>query len=86
MQRLKFRGSEDGTEVGGEGSFAFPGSIRDVLSRPDPRKMSADELACSMEETLQRMEASLDLLRRESGAFPMSNWGRGDGDGPPRAA
>ncbi|MGD9693128.1 MAG: hypothetical protein AB7G17_10095 [Phycisphaerales bacterium] len=85
MQRLKFRGVEQ-DEGYPEGVYAFPGSIRDILSRPDPRKMSPDELASSMEETLQRMEASLDLLRQESGAYPMSEYGRGDDDGPPRAA
>lgn len=84
MQRLRFRGVEQGSDPTTNHVLSFPGGVRDVLSRPDPTHMTPDELATSMEATLQRMEASLDLLRRDSGAFHMPGFGRDDD--PPRAA
>lgn len=84
MAQLRFRGVDQNGERGASPVLAFPGAVRDVLTRPDPRLMSQDQLADSMEATLQRMEASLDLLRRESGAIPMP--GFSDNDDPPRAA
>ncbi len=85
MHGLRFRGVDVDGDRSGTGALAFPGSVRDVLTRPDPKRMNAEELATSMEATLQRMEASLDLLRQESDSLLMPGLGRDDG-GPPRAA
>ena len=43
----------------------FPGGVRDVVGRPDPNLMTREELAASMEGTLDRMQEKLDLIRRE---------------------
>ncbi|MBL0922356.1 MAG: hypothetical protein IBJ10_09545 [Phycisphaerales bacterium] len=63
MTKLKFTGRSDDTEA--RDSFPFPGSIRDLLSRADPRAISPMDLAASMGQTLDRMQLKLSELRRE---------------------
>lgn len=77
------------TSVGGAavdertGAFKFPGAVRDVVGKPDPRMLSATDVARMAQRSLDEMQAQLDSLKRESGLFaPLT---RPDGQGP-RAA
>lgn len=77
------------TSVGGAavdertGAFKFPGSVRDVVGKPDSRLLSAGDVARMAQRSLDEMQAQLESLRRESGLFaPLT---RPDGQGP-RAA
>lgn len=63
MTKLKYTAQSDDTDT--RDSFPFPGSIRDLLSRTDPRAISPMELAESMGHTLDRMQLKLSELRRE---------------------
>lgn len=67
----------------GTGAFKFPGAVRDVVGGPDPRRLSAADVARLAQRSLDDMQAQLDALRRESGLFAPRT--RPDGQGP-RAA
>lgn len=90
MTRLKYIDSKasrsedpDGTDAN---ALRFPGSVRDVLSRPDPRVMSHDDLVSSIEATLDRMQDALGALARESeGSMRFEDF-RPSGPGPNSAA
>jgi len=54
-------------------TLRFPGGVRDVVGRPDPRRMSREELADSMELTLDRMQNKLERIRAElDGAYHLT--------------
>ncbi|MGP1310015.1 MAG: hypothetical protein ACTS27_07460 [Phycisphaerales bacterium] len=46
-------------------TLRFPGAVRDVLSRPDPRVMPQDELVRSIDRTLDRMQDALNALAED---------------------
>lgn len=68
-------------------SLRFPGSVRDVLSRPDPRVMSADDLVKSIDQTLDRMQDALGALSEElAGSYKLDDFRGVGGRGPNSAA
>lgn len=64
-------------------TFKFPGSVRDVVGRRDPRMLTSDEVARMAMRSLESAQSQLDALRHASGAFPGARAPGGDG---PRAA
>ncbi len=68
-------------------SLRFPGSVRDVLSRPDPRVMSSDDLVRSIDQTLDRMQDALSALSEDiAGSFKLDDFRARGGAGPNSAA
>jgi hypothetical protein len=71
----------------GTPSLRFPGSVRDVLSRPDPRVMSSDDLVRSIDQTLDRMQDALSALSEDiAGSFKLEDFRSRGGAGPNSAA
>lgn len=67
-------------------TLRFPGGVREVLTRPDPRAMSRHELAESIDKTLDRMQSALDALTGEiDSSYKLSEF-RHDGGGDPNSA
>ncbi len=84
MTKLKYTAPTNDTDP--RDSFPFPGSIRDLLSRADPRAVSPMELAESMGQTLDRMQLKLGELRRElDGEYRISGGGASDSGRLPAA-
>lgn len=78
MPRLKYRPQDDVEAV--RDTLKFPGSVRDILSRTDTRRIPPDRIADAVGRTLDRMQEKVDALRREVDAayrFPT-----GDDDRP----
>ncbi len=72
---------------GSSPSLRFPGSVRDVLSRPDPRVMSSDDLVRSIDQTLDRMQDALSALSEDiAGSYKMDDFRARGGSGPNSAA
>jgi hypothetical protein len=94
MTRLKYieatpsRSGEPDTDAGMR-TFRFPGSVRDVLSRPDPNLMSHQDLVQSIDQTLDRMQDALNALADDlHDSYRMSDFraNSGPGNGPKSAA
>lgn len=61
-------------------ALRFPGGVREVLTRPDPRAMNNHELAQSIDKTLDRMQSALDALAGDiDSSYKLSEF-RGDDD------
>lgn len=68
-------------------TIKFPGAVRDVVGRPAPGVMSVADLAAAMERTLDRMQDSLQRLKREVDAPMRLPFGAAGDEGPdPRPA
>lgn len=68
-------------------TLRFPGGVREVLTRPDPREMSRHELAQSIDKTLDRMQSALDALSGEiESSYKLNEFRRDEGDDPNTAA
>jgi hypothetical protein len=80
--------SDNTAPESGAPSLRFPGSVRDVLSRPDPRVMSSDDLVRSIDQTLDRMQDALSALSGDvAGSFKLEDFrARGGAGGPNSAA
>lgn len=61
-------------------ALRFPGGVREVLTRPDPRVMNHHELAQSIDKTLDRMQSALDALAGDVDASYKLSEFRGDND------
>ncbi len=64
-------------------TFKFPGSVRDVVGRRDPRLLTSDELAQMAQRSLESAQSQLDALRDEALALRAAHPTQSDG---PRAA
>lgn len=61
-------------------TLRFPGSVRDVLGRPDPRVMPQDELVRSIDRTLDRMQDALEALTEDlDESLRLDDYRSGDG-------
>ncbi len=95
MTRLKYieavpsRSGEPDTDAGMR-TLRFPGSVRDVLSRPDPNLMSEQDLVQSIDQTLDRMQDALNALAEDlHDSYRMSDFrprSGPSGSGPKSAA
>lgn len=65
------------------GALKFPGAVRDVVGRPDPRRVAPADAARMAQRSLDDMQALLDSLRHEAGSLVSHDLPNGDG---PRAA
>lgn len=91
MTRLKYIAatpsrSEEPTTDAGMRTLRFPGSVRDVLGRPDPHAMSSDDLVRSIDSTLDRMQDALNALAADlQDSYRLDDF-RGGPGGPKSAA